>query len=491
VIADPPSDHSDGAAPDTSWQPDRMTARLLIGATAAVLFGFALLLLRFTAFETLVRLVADLVSPDGVVTATGRSQLGRLMLGVTAVVLTTGLFLLALANARWRATVDSVMSWDALRHRGLQVPHPYWALACSAGSGALIAALWFWRGHLGPTVESAFAKEGFFEDVTFVLEIAGAVMCATAAIRWKVRDGASTRVVRILFALCALGLFFVGMEEVNWGQTLLGFQTPPSWAAINYQHETSVHNLLSRTTLTETTRLMAFAFGIVVLGMIVWSARAPRSIVGEVAPPVSLAPLAMIITAGGLLLHPEVLELLLSLFFAFYSYRIVIAAGRSAEAQAGARDVPLAHAIAAGERRDRWWSTELLEYTHDAIIIWELDGAGILYWNGAAERLYGYSRDEAHGCVTHELLKTRLAGGVSNLEQALARFGIWVGELQHTTRQGRTVVVDARLALMAQDNGRWLVLEVNRDVTDLKVAEAERQAVERQLAELRSRHDVP
>ena len=52
------------------------------------------------------------------------------------------------------------------------------------------------------------------------------------------------------------------------------------------------------------------------------------------------------------------------------------------------------------------------------------------------------------------------------------------------------MIVDARLALMAQDNGRWLVLEVNRDVTDLKIAEAERQAVERQLAELRARQDV-
>jgi PAS domain S-box-containing protein len=449
------------------------------------------LLLRFTAFEALVRLVADVVSPDGVVTETGRGQLGRFMLGATAVVLTTGLFLLSLANVRWRAAVDSVLRWDALRHRGLHVPHPYWALACSAGSGALIAALWFWQGHLGPTVESAFAKEGFFEDVTFWLEIAGAVMCAIAAIQWKVRDGASSRVVRILFALCALGLFFVAMEEINWGQTLLGFQTPSSWAAINYQHETSVHNLLSRDTLTEGTRLVAFAFGIVVLGMIAWSIRAPRSIVGAVAPPASLGPLAIIITAGGVVLHPEVLELLLSLFFAFYSYRIFIAARRSAEVQAGTPDVPLARAGASAEQRDQLWSTELLEYTHDAIMIWEMDGAGILYWNGAAEKLYGFGRDEAHGRVTHELLKTRLADGVSNLEQTLARFGIWVGELQHTTRDGRTVVVDARLALMAQNNGRWLVLEVNRDVTDLKCAEAERQAIERQLAELRSRHDVP
>jgi PAS domain S-box-containing protein len=474
VITGTLSDRSD------SSHSEALRSRLLIAGKGVILFGAALLLVRFAAFDTLVRLVADLVSPDGVVTATGRGQLSRLMLGMSGLVLLTGAFLLVLSNARWRGAVDSVMRWDALRQRGLQVPDPYWALAGSAGCGALIVALWFWQGHLGAVVEEAFDKEGFFEDVTFVLELAAAALCATAAIRWKVRDGMALRIARILYALCALGLFFVGMEEINWGQTLLGFDTPASWAAINYQHQTSVHNLLDRGALNEATELLAVAFGFAVLGMISWSVRAPRSFIAAIAPSASLVPLAMIISAGGVRLHPEVLELLLSVFFAFYSYRILVAVGRTAAIRAGASDVPLARARRSGN--------ELLEYTHDAIIIWELDGAGVLYWNSAAEKLYGYSRDEARGRITHELLKTRLAGGVGNLEQTLARFGIWVGELQHITRDGRTVIVDARLALMAQDNGRWLVLEVNRDVTDLKNAEAERQAVERQLVELRSRH---
>jgi PAS domain S-box-containing protein len=479
-----------GTPPDPLDNRDRLTSRLLLAGKAVILGGFLLLLTRFAAFDALVRVAADLVSPDGVVTATGRSQLSRLILGMSGVVLVSGAFLLVLSNARWRGAVNSVLRWDALRQRGLQVPNPYWALAGSAGCGALIVALWIWRGHLGAMVEAAFGKEGFFEDVTFVLELAAGALCATAVVRWKVRDGMALRVARILYALCALGLFFVGMEEINWGQTLLGFETPASWAAINYQHQTSVHNLLDRGMLTEGTKLLAFAFGFVVLGMIGWSVRASRSFIGAIAPSVSLVPLAVIISAGGMWLHPEILELLLSVFFAFYSYRVLVAVGRNAEVPPGAADVPLARAGASGERRDRSWNNELLEYTHDAIIIWELDGAGILYWNGAAEKLYGYDRAEAHGRITHELLKTRLAGGVGHLEHTLARFGIWVGELQHITRDGRTVIVNARLALMAQDNGRWLVLEVNRDVTDLKIAEEERQAVERQLAELRSRQDV-
>ena len=121
---------------------------------------------------------------------------------------------------------------------------------------------------------------------------------------------------------------------------------------------------------------------------------------------------------------------------------------------------------------------------------WEIDGAGILYWNRAAEQLYGYSRDEARGKTTHTLLRTHLTGGVDQLEEKLARYGVWVGELQHTTRDGCVVAVEGRLALLSQRDGRWLVLEVNRDITDRKRAEVAQKGMEERLLRLhpRARH---
>jgi PAS domain S-box-containing protein len=130
---------------------------------------------------------------------------------------------------------------------------------------------------------------------------------------------------------------------------------------------------------------------------------------------------------------------------------------------------------------------QILEFTHDAIIIWELDGAGIVYWNRAAEQLYGYSREEAYGRVTHELLKTRLTGTVGDLETQLARYGVWVGDLRHTRRDGQIVEVEARLSLMSQEHRPWLVLEVNRDVTDRNRAEAARTEMTKQLQRARGR----
>jgi two-component system OmpR family response regulator len=155
-------------------------------------------------------------------------------------------------------------------------------------------------------------------------------------------------------------------------------------------------------------------------------------------------------------------------------------------AEAVEPDVPLAEEPL--EEDPNRWNTRLLEYMNDAIIIWEMQGRGILFWNQAAEKLYGYNRDVAIGRTTHQLLDTQLTGGVTYLETSLAKYGAWIGELTHTTADGRRIRVEARLALMSQSNGRWLVLEVNRDVTDLAALDQSRRFMDRLLTDL---HALP
>lgn len=111
-----------------------------------------------------------------------------------------------------------------------------------------------------------------------------------------------------------------------------------------------------------------------------------------------------------------------------------------------------------------WWYSDLLEHTHDAVIVWELGGKGILYWNRAAEMLYGYLREEVHGRITHDLLRTEVERGLAGLEEAIARHGIWAGELRHRTRAGRRIRVQSRLVLLPRVDERWLVAEFNREI---------------------------
>jgi PAS domain S-box-containing protein len=121
-------------------------------------------------------------------------------------------------------------------------------------------------------------------------------------------------------------------------------------------------------------------------------------------------------------------------------------------------------ATSANPTVSEWWYSDLLEYTHDAIVVWALGGEGIVYWNAAAEQLYGYSRDEVYGAITHQLLNTQLSTGISELETSIARYGIWVGELTHSTRDGRRIRVKARLILLPRTDERWLVAEINREI---------------------------
>jgi PAS domain S-box-containing protein len=112
---------------------------------------------------------------------------------------------------------------------------------------------------------------------------------------------------------------------------------------------------------------------------------------------------------------------------------------------------------------------KLLDQSHDAIFTWKL-GGGITYWSRGAETLYGYSREEAIGRVSHDLLRTRAPGHPQNIEAQIARQGSWYGELTHTTRDGREIVVESRLVGVSYD-GELYALETNRDITARKRTE--------------------
>lgn len=103
---------------------------------------------------------------------------------------------------------------------------------------------------------------------------------------------------------------------------------------------------------------------------------------------------------------------------------------------------------------------ELLEQAHDAMLVWKIDGY-IEYWNRAAEELYGFTKQEAIGRISHELLQTETQTGESFLDE-LERSGRWSAELLHTTRDGRRIVVESRMVLVGTPA---VVLESNRDIT--------------------------
>ncbi len=129
----------------------------------------------------------------------------------------------------------------------------------------------------------------------------------------------------------------------------------------------------------------------------------------------------------------------------------------------------------ASERAERL--AKLLTLSHEPMLAWRLDGA-IDFWNTGAERLYGFASEEAVGCDSHALLQTKFPIQLAELRSQLRSRRYWSGELRHICKDGREVIVDSRMQLLADDT----VLEVNRDVTELKALITGQAALARELS---------
>src|SRR5499433_2690259 len=124
----------------------------------------------------------------------------------------------------------------------------------------------------------------------------------------------------------------------------------------------------------------------------------------------------------------------------------------------------------------------LLDLTHDTIFVRDMNDV-ITYWNRGAEKLYGWTIEEAVGKVTHQLLQTIFPAPLERINEELLRTDRWEGELVHTKRDGTQVTVASRWSLQRDDHGRsGAILETNNDINERKQAEEARRAAQAELA---------
>ena len=105
------------------------------------------------------------------------------------------------------------------------------------------------------------------------------------------------------------------------------------------------------------------------------------------------------------------------------------------------------------------------------VLIRDLDDK-ILLWNTGAEQMYGYSGEEALGRTTHELLQSAPPEPSEQIKAKILRQERWEGEITHTRKDGRRIVVASLQVLHRDELGEPVaVLEVNNDVTDRTLAQ--------------------
>ncbi len=93
-------------------------------------------------------------------------------------------------------------------------------------------AVWYPVAFIWATYEDLYGE--WMQTFYFVLAFVFSITLAVTRSRQ-----------RLFFSLLAAALFYVVMEEISWGQRIIGFETPELLMEHNIQQEANLHNLLT------------------------------------------------------------------------------------------------------------------------------------------------------------------------------------------------------------------------------------------------------
>ncbi len=117
---------------------------------------------------------------------------------------------------------------------------------------------------------------------------------------------------------------------------------------------------------------------------------------------------------------------------------------------------------------------DIINRAHDGIIVLNFKDQRIVSWNSGAERLYGWSAEDAIGKPLGELIFAEAKESEKPLRQLLASAGEFRGEIKQVASDGRKIVVNSRATLIRNPDGTPLsVLFINTDVTEQKELETQ------------------
>jgi two-component system, cell cycle sensor histidine kinase and response regulator CckA len=122
---------------------------------------------------------------------------------------------------------------------------------------------------------------------------------------------------------------------------------------------------------------------------------------------------------------------------------------------------------------------QLADFVADAVVATDL-GNRVTYWNGAAERLFGWQCAEVLGHPTLELFRVSFKS--ATLEEAtrhVAATGRWAGIVTQRAKDGRTILCEAIVARLPDGQGNVTIL---RDLAERQILIDELRHAQEHLA---------
>lgn len=112
----------------------------------------------------------------------------------------------------------------------------------------------------------------------------------------------------------------------------------------------------------------------------------------------------------------------------------------------------------------------LLDKARDAIMVRDINNR-VVYWNKSAERLYGWTAEQARGASIEDLVYDDAAAFGRASEELLA-CGKWSGEFTRRRSDGSILTVESRWSLVRDDSGApQSILAIDTDISERKAAE--------------------
>lgn len=105
------------------------------------------------------------------------------------------------------------------------------------GSFFILTAAWFIFKYLNLYPE-LYSEDHLLENMTALFFFMASILLVVKFFRPGIY-------YRWWLLFVALMFFVIAMEEISWGQRIVGWSTPASLSAYNYQNETNLHNVLN------------------------------------------------------------------------------------------------------------------------------------------------------------------------------------------------------------------------------------------------------
>ena len=284
-----------------------------------------LFLFAFIFFPWLIRFVVQYASPDQQIETATKIHLAIYYFLGASSIFVCGSYLLGWIPEKLAATIKDIVTIEKSEAPKL---NPAFTIPFLIGSVILLLYVVVHEildpRFITPIGRFLYEEDYFFEYLTTIVLVVSAVLIGISIMPLyrQLNINNKQKYPLFLLALIAFSFFFIGMEEISWGQRIIGWDTPELVAEYNYQDETNLHNLINLWSGPIYMSLIWIVF-VIMLVSIWMKFQDSKSVISKfVLPDPSLIGLTIVILISGINILGELTEELIALFAWFYSLRI-------------------------------------------------------------------------------------------------------------------------------------------------------------------------